>query len=67
MTATTQAPQGITVLGATGSIGVNTLDVVSRHPERFHVVALTARSRLDVLFEQCVRFRPEFEIGRAHV
>ena len=64
--------QGITILGATGSIGVNTLDVVARHQDRFRVVALTAKSRLDVLLDQCKRFQPEFavladKIGRAHV
>ncbi len=50
--------QGITILGSTGSIGVNTLDVVARHPERFEVFALSAASRTDLLFEQCQRFEP---------
>jgi 1-deoxy-D-xylulose-5-phosphate reductoisomerase len=54
--------QCLTVLGSTGSIGVNTLDVVSRHPNRFRVVALTANSRIDLLLEQCKRFRPEFAV-----
>ena len=54
--------QGVTILGATGSIGVSTLDVIARHPDRFHVVALTARTRLDVLLEQCRRFKPEFAV-----
>ena len=62
--------QGITILGATGSIGVNTLNVIARHPDRFRVVALTARTRLDVLLEQCQRFNPEFAVlmdaGAAH-
>ncbi|UTH73466.1 1-deoxy-D-xylulose-5-phosphate reductoisomerase [Chromobacterium sp. IIBBL 290-4] len=53
-------PQGITVLGATGSVGCNTLDVISRHPERYRVVALTAHRQLDKLFEQACRFRPEY-------
>jgi 1-deoxy-D-xylulose-5-phosphate reductoisomerase len=53
-------PAGITVLGATGSIGVSTLDVVSRHPDRFRVVALTASTSVDKLAEQCLRFRPRF-------
>jgi 1-deoxy-D-xylulose-5-phosphate reductoisomerase len=52
--------QKITVLGATGSIGVNTLDVVSRHPERFEVFALTAQHRADVLEQQCLRFKPRY-------
>ena len=52
--------QRLCILGATGSIGVSTLDVVSRHPERFEIVALTAHSRVERLFGQCVRWRPRF-------
>jgi 1-deoxy-D-xylulose-5-phosphate reductoisomerase len=52
----------LTVLGATGSIGVSTLDVVAQHPERFEVVALTGHSRIDVLAEQCIRFRPRYAV-----
>jgi 1-deoxy-D-xylulose-5-phosphate reductoisomerase len=52
--------QRIVVLGATGSIGVNTLDVVSRHPERFEIFALTAQRRVDVLEPQCLRFKPRY-------
>ncbi|HWH82857.1 MAG TPA: 1-deoxy-D-xylulose-5-phosphate reductoisomerase [Burkholderiaceae bacterium] len=52
--------QRVCILGATGSIGVNTLDVIARHPDRFEVFALTAHARVDVLFEQCVRWRPRF-------
>ncbi len=48
----------VVVLGSTGSIGVNTLDVIARHPGRFEVFALTASTRVDLLLEQCVRFRP---------
>ena len=56
----------LTVLGATGSIGVSTLDVVARHPERFEIVALTGYSRIDVLARQCVQFRPAYAVvGRA--
>jgi len=51
---------GVTVLGATGSIGVSTLDVIARHPERYRVVALTANGQVDRLLEQCRRFQPEF-------
>ena len=54
--------QYLTILGSTGSIGVSTLDVVERNPERFAVVALTARSRIDVLFEQCCKFRPRYAV-----
>ncbi|MGD9549725.1 MAG: 1-deoxy-D-xylulose-5-phosphate reductoisomerase, partial [Burkholderiaceae bacterium] len=50
--------QRIAVLGSTGSIGANTLDVVARHPERFEVVALSAATQVDLLLEQCARFRP---------
>jgi 1-deoxy-D-xylulose-5-phosphate reductoisomerase len=50
--------QSVTVLGSTGSIGVNTLDVVARHPDRFEVFALSAANRVDLMLEQCVQFRP---------
>ncbi|MGZ8260931.1 MAG: 1-deoxy-D-xylulose-5-phosphate reductoisomerase [Caldimonas sp.] len=52
--------QRVAVLGATGSVGMATLDVVAAHPDRFEVFALTANRRLDDLFAQCVRFRPRF-------
>jgi 1-deoxy-D-xylulose-5-phosphate reductoisomerase len=52
----------LTILGATGSIGVSTLDVVARHPERFEVVALTGHSQVDVLAAQCRRFRPAYAV-----
>lgn len=54
--------QAITVLGSTGSIGVSTLDVIARHPDRYQVFALTAHSRVDELAEQCVRFRPKLAV-----
>ena len=54
--------QRLTVLGATGSIGVSTLDVVGRHPDRYEVLALTGHSRIDVLAEQCIRHRPRFAV-----
>ncbi|HEY6134029.1 MAG TPA: 1-deoxy-D-xylulose-5-phosphate reductoisomerase [Rubrivivax sp.] len=50
--------QRVAVLGSTGSVGANTLDVVERHPERFEVVALSAFRRVDELAAQCVRFQP---------
>ncbi|MBI2780155.1 MAG: 1-deoxy-D-xylulose-5-phosphate reductoisomerase [Gammaproteobacteria bacterium] len=53
---------GVTVLGATGSIGVSTLDVLSRHPERYRVVALTANSDVARLYEQCLVHRPEYAV-----
>lgn len=52
----------LTILGATGSIGVSTLDVVAQHPERFEVVALSGHSRIDVLAAQCTKFRPKFAV-----
>jgi 1-deoxy-D-xylulose-5-phosphate reductoisomerase len=55
-------PIGLTILGATGSIGVSTLDVIARHPERFRVVALTAHRQVDRLFEQCRQFSPAFAV-----
>jgi 1-deoxy-D-xylulose-5-phosphate reductoisomerase len=54
--------QNITILGATGSIGVSTLDVIARHPDRYRVYALTAHSRIAELAAQCLRFRPEVAV-----
>ncbi len=51
---------GITVLGATGSIGVSTLDVIRRNSARYRVVALTANQDVDRLAAQCLEHRPEF-------
>jgi 1-deoxy-D-xylulose-5-phosphate reductoisomerase len=52
----------LTVLGATGSIGVSTLDVVARHADRYEVVALTGNTRVDVLFDQCLQHRPRYAV-----
>jgi len=49
---------GLTILGSTGSIGVSTLDVVARHPDRYRVQALTANRDVEGLLAQCLRFRP---------
>ncbi|WFP51070.1 1-deoxy-D-xylulose-5-phosphate reductoisomerase [Methylomonas sp. EFPC3] len=54
--------KGICILGATGSIGVSTLDVVARHPDQYKVVALTANGNIDALFEQCLTHRPEYAV-----
>jgi 1-deoxy-D-xylulose-5-phosphate reductoisomerase len=54
--------QRIAVLGSTGSIGANTLDVVARHPERFEVFALSASSQVDLMLQQCLQFRPAFAV-----
>jgi 1-deoxy-D-xylulose-5-phosphate reductoisomerase len=51
--------QSITILGATGSIGVSTLDVLARHPERYRVHALSAHSKVAQLAAQCEQFRPQ--------
>jgi len=51
--------QGITILGATGSIGASTLDVVARHPDRYRVYALSAHSRVEQLAAACRQFRPQ--------
>ena len=52
--------QRICILGATGSVGTSTLDVLSRHPERFEVFALTAHSRMRELLAQCLQWAPQF-------
>jgi len=54
--------KGVTVLGSTGSIGVSTLDVIARHPERYRVVALTANRDVEGLLEQCLHFRPRLAV-----
>ena len=54
--------QAVTILGSTGSIGVSTLDVLARHPDRFEVYALTAHTSVDVLLAQCKQFRPRVAV-----
>ncbi|WP_047302045.1 1-deoxy-D-xylulose-5-phosphate reductoisomerase [Pseudomonas fluorescens] len=56
------AIQQVTVLGATGSIGLSTLDVIARHPERYQVFALTGFSRLAELLALCIRHVPRFTV-----
>ena len=56
--------QNLTILGSTGSIGVSTLDVIRRHPQRFRVIALCAYNQIDRLFEQCLEFQPRFAVVR---
>lgn len=53
---------GVTILGATGSIGVSTLDVLARHGDRFRIVALTANSDVERLFQQCRYHRPRYAV-----
>lgn len=53
---------GVTVLGSTGSVGINTLDVVARHRDRFRVAALTAHRDVDGLFKQCLEHQPHLAV-----
>ena len=52
----------VTILGATGSIGVSTLDIIARHNDKFSVFALTGYSQIDKLFEQCVAYAPRYAV-----
>jgi 1-deoxy-D-xylulose-5-phosphate reductoisomerase len=54
--------KNVTILGSTGTIGINTLDVISRHPDRYRVFALTANSDVGKLVDQCSRFNPEYAV-----
>lgn len=54
--------KGVAILGSTGSIGVSTLDVISRHPERYRVIALTANRNLEDMYAQCCRFLPAYAV-----
>lgn len=54
--------KAVTILGSTGTIGANTLDVIARHPEHYEVFALTANRNVETLFEQCVIWRPRYAV-----
>ena len=54
--------QRVTVLGSTGSVGANTLDVIARHPDRFEVFALSANTQVDLMLQQCAQFKPQFAV-----
>ncbi|MBC7648889.1 MAG: 1-deoxy-D-xylulose-5-phosphate reductoisomerase [Vitreoscilla sp.] len=54
--------QSVTVLGSTGSVGVNTLDVIAAHAERFEVFALSAATQTDLMLAQCARFKPRYAV-----
>lgn len=54
--------QQVTILGATGTIGTQTLDVISQHPERFEVFALTASTNVQGLFDLCVKYKPRYAV-----
>ncbi|MGB2427416.1 MAG: 1-deoxy-D-xylulose-5-phosphate reductoisomerase, partial [Alteromonas sp.] len=54
--------QTVTILGATGSIGCNTLDVIARHPDRYRVFAITANSQAKALIQQAQKFAPRYAV-----
>lgn len=54
--------QRVTVLGSTGSVGVNTLDVVAAHPDQFEVFALSAATQIELMLAQCARFKPRYAV-----
>ncbi|MEP0545911.1 MAG: 1-deoxy-D-xylulose-5-phosphate reductoisomerase [Rhodothermales bacterium] len=56
------APRGLAILGSTGSIGTQTLEIVRLFPERFRIVALTAHANADLLAKQARAFRPDFVV-----
>lgn len=58
----TEKPHLITILGATGSIGIQTLDVIARHPQHFNVFALSAMHNADLLLKQCLTHRPTYAV-----
>ncbi|MEP6963872.1 MAG: 1-deoxy-D-xylulose-5-phosphate reductoisomerase [Polaromonas sp.] len=58
----TTQKQRITILGSTGSIGVSTLDVIARHPDRFEVFALSAATQVELMLAQCAQFKPRFAV-----
>lgn len=54
--------KNVTILGATGSIGMNTLDVIERHPDKYRVFALSAATSVDKMVELCVKFQPRYAV-----
>jgi 1-deoxy-D-xylulose-5-phosphate reductoisomerase len=54
--------KSISILGSTGSIGTNTLDVLSRHPDQFEVFALSANLQVDLMLKQCLSVKPQFAV-----
>ncbi len=59
--------QNIVILGSTGSVGQNTLDVLALHPDRYRVHALTANSSVELLLQQCIKFQPKIAVLRDEV
>lgn len=60
----TSSPQAVTVLGATGSIGISTLDVIARHPQRYRVFAVTANTRVDLILPLITAHQPLYAVMR---
>ena len=58
----TDSVANISILGATGSVGVNTLDVITQHPTKFSVTALTTNNQIDILYQQCLEFYPKLVV-----
>ena len=56
--------KGIAILGSTGTIGRNTVDVLDRYPDRYRIVALTANRNVNGMFEQCVKYSPRIAVMR---
>ena len=54
----------ISIIGSTGTIGINTLDVVSKHPDDYSVFALTANTKVDELYDQCMTYQPKYAVMR---
>ena len=61
-TTSLQHPQRLAILGSTGSVGANTLDVAARHPQDIEVVGLSAFRRMEELAAQCIRFKPRWAV-----
>lgn len=54
--------KGITILGSTGSIGISTIKVIAKHPDKYRITALTANTQVERLFEQCQQYQPRFAV-----
>ncbi len=57
-----QPKKRVTILGSTGSVGSNTLNVLARHPDRFEVFALTASTQVELMLQQCLQFAPVYAV-----
>lgn len=52
----------VSIIGSTGTIGINTLDVVSNHPDKYSIFALTANTQVDKLYQQCIKYQPKYAV-----